>query len=358
MQTLGVDVAKATLEVAMWPAAGGRSGVAVGTFANEETGWEALAARVAAHRAADEGAADEGAADEGAADEGAADEGAVTLVLEPTGGYELGLACWAHQRGWQVLRPNPRQVREWARSQGQRAKTDRQDALLLAHYGVQVPTPPWQPLPLAIGELEALLRRRDELDGLLAQERRRQEQVAARPGVPAVVPQSLARVIRALEEERVAVEEAITTHLRQHPTLAQTRERLLTVPGLGPKNVLPVLVLLARWHTLTDGRGQAQGLVAYAGLDPQPRESGLSLHRPARISRLGDRRLRSRLYMGALGAIRGHNPLRAFYDRLVGRGKAKKLALVAAARKLLVWAWAVFHSGTPFDAAKTIQLAA
>ncbi|HEV2235364.1 MAG TPA: hypothetical protein VGR57_01775, partial [Ktedonobacterales bacterium] len=60
----------------------------------------------------------------------------------------------------------------------------------------------------------------------------------------------------------------------------------------------------------------------------------------------------------AVGALRGHNAVRAFYERLVGRGKAKKLALVAAARKLLVWAWAVFQSGLPFDAAKTLHLVA
>jgi hypothetical protein len=61
--------------------------------------------------------------------------------------------------------------------------------------------------------------------------------------------------------------------------------------------------------------------------------------------------------MGALGALRGANPLHAFYQRPVDRGKPKKLALLAAARKLLAWTWAVFSSGQPFDATKTIKLA-
>lgn len=61
--------------------------------------------------------------------------------------------------------------------------------------------------------------------------------------------------------------------------------------------------------------------------------------------------------MGALGALRGANPVHAFYQRLIDRGKPKKLALVAAARKLLVWAWAVFTSGHAFDATKTLKLA-
>jgi transposase len=87
------------------------------------------------------------------------------------------------------------------------------------------------------------------------------------------------------------------------------------------------------------------------GLDPQPVESGTSVRRRATISRMGDRMLRRRLFMSSLGGIRGHNVLRAFYDRLAGRGKPKKLALAAAARKILVWAWAVFQQHTAFDPA-------
>jgi hypothetical protein len=76
----------------------------------------------------------------------------------------------------------------------------------------------------------------------------------------------------------------------------------------------------------------------HADLDPQPHESGTSLRSPVRISRQGDHLLRARLYMGALGALRGDNPLHAFYQRLIDRGKPKKVALLAAARKLLAWA--------------------
>jgi transposase len=98
-------------------------------------------------------------------------------------------------------------------------------------------------------------------------------------------------------------------------------------------------------------------LVAYVGLDPQPQESGVSVWRPALISRQGDRGMRARLYMGALGALRGGNPVHAFSQRLVDRGKPKTVALVAAARKLLVWAWAVFISGQPCDATKMVKVA-
>ncbi|HEX9106552.1 MAG TPA: IS110 family transposase [Longimicrobiales bacterium] len=340
METVvGVDMAKATLETVVWQH-GAIS--ALGGVPNTPAGWEILAQQV---EAAGAGAA--------------AETETVTLVLEPTGGYELGLAGWAVARGWTVVRPNPRQVRDWARSQGRRAKTDRQDAQVLAQYGAQPPhLPTWQPLPAAVSELEALLHQRDALADLLGRERTRLEQLAARPGIPVAVPASVRRLIETLEQEQAAIEQAITDHLRQYPDLAAVRTQLVSVPGVGARNVLPLLVLLSRWQSQTGGRGTAKGLVALAGLDPQPYQSGTSVARHPHISRQGDRRLRSRLYMGALGALRGHNPLRTFYDRLVGRGKAKKLAVVAAARKLLVWAWGVFHSGTPFEAARTIPSAA
>ena len=119
------------------------------------------------------------------------------------------------------------------------------------------------------------------------------------------------------------------------------------MPGLGAKTVLHLVVLLHRWHTLTAGQGRDKGLVAYVGLDPQPHESGTSVHGRAAISRQGERGLRRRLFMAALGGTRRDNALRRFYRRLVARGKAKKLALVAAARKLLTWAWAVFRRQHP-----------
>ena len=332
MPTLGIDVSKATLAAALWQQ---EQAVALEPVANTVAGWEALRGQVAARLWAEQ-------------------MGGLVVVLEPTGGYEAGVALWAHEQGWQVCLPNPRQVRDWARSQGRRAKTDRQDALLLAQYGAQQPLHRWQPLPEEVGELEELLRRRADLEGLLQRERNRREHLSPRRGLHREVPRSVERVIKLLEDELGQIEQAIAEQLQQHPPLQQARTRLLSVPGIGPKNGLPILVLLARWHSRTAGHGTSKGLVAYAGLDPQPYESGTSVHRQAGISRMGEREVRRLLYMGALGALRGHNAVRAFYERLVGRGKPKKLALVAAARKLLTWAWAVFHSGTPFDATKVV----
>jgi transposase len=75
------------------------------------------------------------------------------------------------------------------------------------------------------------------------------------------------------------------------------------------------------------------------------------VRQPATISKMGNREMRRLLYMGALGGVRGDNPLRPFYQRLRGRGKAPKVALVAAARKMLVWAWTIFQRQTDWNPA-------
>lgn len=354
MVTVGVDIAKATLEAAAWHAG---QAVRLGPFPQTMAGWEALREAVGRLTLVPAGMRD-GQRD-GQRDGGAERE-RIALVLEPTGGYELGFALWARQLpGWQVHRPNPARVRAWARSQGLRAKTDRQDAILLARFGAsaQPALPVWQPLASEVSELEQLLRRRDEVADWLRREQRRAEQFGGRPGASTTVRASVERLRKTLEDELADLERAIAEQVQRHASIQANQERLRSVPGGGTRVALPVLVACERYHALAGEHGTSKGVVAYVGLDPQPHERGTSVQRHASISRQGDRLLRARLYMGALGALRGDNPLHAFSQRLVDRGKPKKLALLAAARKLLVWAWAVFTSAQPFDAAKTVTLA-
>lgn len=330
MITLGIDVSQATLALALWQH---DHLVALSDVANNEVGWQHWQQQVATHLSA-------------------AEMAQLHVVLEPTGGYELPLALWAVAQGWTVLRPNPRQVRDWAKSQGRRAKTDAQDAITLALFGAQGHVPAWHPLPSEVGELEQLLHWRDDVQAQLQQARNRQQQQQRHPYRHRAVLDGLERLIQTLETELASAEQAIKEQVKRHEALQQAHDQLRTVPGVGERTAVVLLVHLWRWDVLTEGAGTSKGLTAFVGLDPQPYESGTSVHRHAGISRQGERSVRSRLYMGALGGIRGDNPLQVFYHRLVARGKAKKVALVAAARKLLTWAWAVFHSHTPFDAAR------
>lgn len=336
MVSVGIDVAKQTLAVAVWIAGSGRS---LGEVPNTPEGFEQLA------RLLDKEGKKAGTA-------------RFQVTLEPTGGYELSVASFALSQGWRVSLPNPRHVRDFGRGLGQRAKTDDQDALLLARFGAERKPPSWAPLPAAVSELESLLSRKGDLEQMLLQEKNRQKGLTGRPGVATPVVANVGEMIEALEKALEKVEEAIGQHLSQQPELAEQARQLQAVPGIGAKSVLSLLVLLHRWWTLTGGQGRSKGLTAFVGLDPRTHRSGTSVRGRERISRMGDRRLRARLYMCALGGVKGKNALRAYYERLVGRGKAKKAALVAAARKVLVWAWATFRDQVAFQAQKAVPRAA
>jgi transposase len=327
---VGVDVSEKELAVAYWDQ---DKPVSIGTYPNTDDGFQAIRKKIEELL-------------------NATQADFVHLVMEPTGGYEQPFAHFAFQQGWRVSLPNPLRPRQWAKATGKRAKTDPQDARNLAHYAFAQDPLPWKPLPAEVQQLEHLLNRQDDLLNMLRREKNRAHSAGYVVNPHDAVSKDMAESISSLEQRIGVIQEAIKEHLKANPHLDKQKKLLLTVSGIGERNVLYILVALHRWGILTDGKGNAKGLVAYLGLDPVPYESGSSIHKKARISRQGNRPLRSRLYVGTLGGVGGNNPLRAFYQRLVGRGKPKKLALVAAARKILVWAWAVFRSNTPFDATR------
>lgn len=275
----------------------------------------------------------------------------VHLVIEATGGYEAALVAYAYEQQWLVSMPNPKQVRDWAKGVGYRAKTDRVDARILAHYGAERQPPTRPPLAVEVSHLDSLLKRRLDLEQALQKERTRLTESAQRPGIAPKVQESFQQVIDALEQALAEIEQTIEQLCQSHEPFQQNLKRLLALPGVGTKVVLPLTVKLFQWQSLTHGQGNAKGLTSFVGLDPQPYESGRTVRKQLGISKMGDKEMRRLLYMGALGGVRGHNPLKPFYDRLVGHGKAKKVALVAAARKILTWAWTIFSRQTEWNPA-------
>jgi hypothetical protein len=135
------------------------------------------------------------------------------------------------------------------------------------------------------------------------------------------------------EDELAGLEWAIAEQVHHHAPLQVAEQQFCTVPGVGPRVALPLLVAYARYRAPAGEQGTAKGVVAYGGLDPQSDEGGASIRRRALISRQGGRLQRARLHMGALGAYHGANPSHTFYQWLVDRGKPKKLALIAVARR-------------------------
>jgi len=331
MKTLyiGVDIAKKSFDVAYCKV---RKAEWLGKYPNDESGYEALKEQV--ERIREELGAE-----------------TVHLILEPTGGYELGLALFAYANGWEVTKPNPLTLRRWAEGVGYRVKTDPIDARVCAEYGYLMEPKGHALVPLFVRELDYLLRRRDDLEQLLQMERNRLQNGQAMPDMPQAVLADIEQTITAIGQQRDALVKTIKAHLKRHPQLQTLYRQLLGVPGIGLKSVLPLLVILYRFDSLSAGEGGKKQLTAFLGLDSQIRQSGTSVSGVPRISKRGDKQTRARLYMCALGGIRGHNVLRDFYRLMVARGKAKKVALVACSRKILHWAWAIFKSGQDFDPA-------
>lgn len=328
---IGIDVSKKNLDVAYWQQ---NKAIFLGKFTNDADGFQTIAQKV----------------EEIKKIEGCE---SIFLVMEPTGGYEQPLAYFAYNLGWQVSLPNPKQVKDWIRGTGTRAKTDKIDALMLAKYGAVQNPLDWKPLPEEVAQLESMLSRLQVLKDMLASEKNQWESLGYNSHP--VVSQNLQENMASLERQIKELEKAIQAHYESHQHLREQRKRLKTVNGVGNRIADVMVVAMHRFDSLTDSSGTSKGITAYYGLDPKPYESGSSVRKRPGISRQGNTEIRHYLFMGALGGVGGRSgnkvdtPLRSFYKSLIGRGKPKKVALVAAARKILVWCWAVFRQGKPFD---------
>ena len=262
----------------------------------------------------------------------------VLVVLEATGGIEAAVAAGLASAGLPVSVVNPRQVRDFARATGRLAKTDRIDARVLALFAERV-RPEVRPLKdEEVRLLQALTARRRQLIEMLTAERNRLSR--ANPAVRG----GLEKHVRFLMEELHEAERDIREHVRSSPLWREKDDLLRSVPGVGP--VLSA-TLLSELPEL--GRLNGKEIAALVGVAPFNCDSGTLSGR--RVIWGGRRQVRGVLYMAALPAVRSNPAVRAFYAELVGRGKAKKVALVACMRKLLVMLNGIIKKAAPWNPA-------
>jgi transposase len=270
----------------------------------------------------------------------------VRVCLEATGTYSLDVAMRLHQTaGIEVLVANPRAARRFAQALMRRAKTDRTDAEVLCEFAARMPGTPWQPPRPEALELRALTRRLYTLTQLRSAEKNRLHAARRTVVTPRELTASIQRTIRHLTRERERLETQIEELIHDHEWLLGRYRLLLSIRGVGSKSAAQILAELA---TLPDDLNPRQW-VAHAGLDPRPRESGSSVHKPRRISKNGNAILRQALYMPALVASR-HDPLvHAFYQQLLDKGRLPRQALVAIMRKLLHATFGIWRHQAPYD---------
>lgn len=286
---IGIDVSKATLGVIVHDTGETRS------VANAAAGWRCLAKWLLPLQPRQ-------------------------VVLEATGGYEQAALDALHRAGLPMVRINPRQARDFAKATGQLAKTDRLDARVLAHMAHVLSLVTYQPRSAAQQRLAQWVLRRSHVVQMRVSERQRLA-VLKDPLLRRLTQRHIAALTRTL----ATLDQTIGQQLDAQPGLAPLR----TVKGVGP-------VVLATLACQLPELGQLDGkaIAKLVGVAPLSRDSGKM--RGKRTIWGGRDSVRSALYMAALSAMRYEPRLRDFYQRLIGRGKLAKVAIVAVMRKLLV----------------------
>ena len=265
---------------------------------------------------------------------------AVQVCVEATGGYERALVAALRERAVVVSIVNPRQIRDFARAAGQLAKTDAIDARVIARYGAVMRPAASETLGENQEKLRALRTRRQQVSEALVQEKNR----LSTP-IDLDARQSIEEAVEFYRRQLQSLDEQLAQLMHADPEFRQKLDLLVSVPGVGPTTAAALTAELPELGRLN--RRQAARL---AGLAPINRDSGTL--RGKRMIGGGRATVRKGLYMATLVAAK-HNPvIRAFYQSLLHKGKAKMVALTACMRKLLLILNAIVKTNQPWKSAE------
>ncbi len=246
-------------------------------------------------------------------------------VMEASGGYERDWAKLLRQAGVEVRIVDPKRVRSFALSAGRLAKNDVIDAEMIAWFAETFSEAPSQAHDAAHEELRELVKARKALLDLKTRLQSQNELAA-----PGQVQKAHARILKSLTSEIAKLEATISTKIKASPHLAERAEIIESVPGFAETSSAN---LVAGMPEL----GQVSNEIAAALIGVAPYDDDSGKRRGERHIKGGRRWVRNAIYMPCLGAVTQNNPvLKAFYNRLIAKGKKPKVALVACMRKLIL----------------------
>lgn len=313
---VGIDVSKKTLDVTLLNEKGGKRRK---RFANSAAGIAALKEWLPGKS-----------------------QDVVHVCLESTSVYWEEVAEALHAAGHRVSVVNPMRIKGYAMSQLRRSKTDPLDGDVIADFCRRQKPEAWTPPTAEQKKLRALVRHLETLKKSRSQQLNRlgtcrDEEVKA----------SLATLLTTIEAEIEAVIKRLNELIDQQPDLKEKKQLLVSIKGIGDKTAIH---MLAEMYDLAQYKN-AKAAAADAGVTTSHYQSGTSVHRRPKISRMGKAAVRSALYFPAISAIK-HNPVvRQLAQRLAARGKNKAVIRVAAMRKLIHLAYGVLKNKQPFDPA-------
>ena len=269
--------------------------------------------------------------------------GRAHLVMEATGSYHVRLLKALLEAGLPTSVINPLQLKRFAQMKLRRTKTDRSDAQLLAQYAQEQRPPLYQVQPVVQQQLR-------QIGTVIRQLTKQRTGLKNLQHAQAQLPEAVALCDRVLAQQVAHLDQALARlEQRQGQLVEQAYRRqrrvLESIPGLGGRTAIALLALLGDMSRFSSHRQ----VVAYLGLNPVARDSGSSLRARRHISKQGHAGLRTLLYLCALSASRHNRVCRDLYERLLARGRAKKVALIAVANKLVKQAFTVVKKDELFD---------
>lgn len=264
-------------------------------------------------------------------------------VMEATGCYHYRLALFLHDKTIKVSVINPLVIKRYIQMKLKRVKTDKSDALMIYNYGCTQSMDCWQPEAKYIEqgrELLSLIQMYLKQSTALKNKLHALQSRGTNKGKIAV---SIKRQLRSLKKELQLLENEVERLVKENePSLFS---RLKTIPGIGSKTAVLLMLHTANFKEFSSYKQVS----SFLGLAPNERSSGSSIRGKSRISKTGDGLVRNHLFMCSFTACI-HNPqCKALFDRIVAKGKSKKLALIAVCNKLIKQAFAIAKSGLAYD---------
>ena len=265
------------------------------------------------------------------------------MVMEASGPYYLMLACFLCEKRIAVSVINPLVIRRFCQMRMSRAKTDKKDAVMIAEYGKTEKPGLWKAPEqhvITLQQMEAvlsnLIKERTALSNQI-------ESFTSSGMLDKMLWKILTKELRHKEELIAQLNKEMEALSTRH--YAEMLEDIQSIPGMGKKTAMALIVLSGGFERFDDYRK----LSSYIGICPRIFESGKSIKGKARICKMGMSRIRAMLYICAWSAKRCNKACKDLYERLVAKGKAKKLALVAVANKLLKQAFAIATQKTKYN---------
>lgn len=314
MDIVGIDIAKATLEVLLLKADDSQQAA---EFANNESGLKKLQQWLKKQGVSQ-----------------------AHVCMEATNIYWEEPAEFLVEQGYQVSVVNPARIKGFALSQLRRTKTDKLDSQVIAQFCQKLKPALWTPPTPTQRKLRALVRHRRALHKTLTQQKNR---LASCRDTEIIA--SLQMLIDTLQTEINRIEQQTQALIEANPDLQERQELLNSIQGIGQRTATD---LIAELYDL-DHYTNAPAVAADAGLTPAQHSSGTSVNWQPKLSKVGKASVRAILYWPAISAMRYNPIVKDFTDRLLARGKHKKVVIVAAMRKLLHLAYGVVKHRQPFD---------